>query len=81
MKRKREAFKEEVYNASMIRRARLAKINIREQFTRMMKLEEREGEFRGVQEEALKSIQAGDSPVVAVMPTGTRKSVLFMVPA
>ncbi|KAI1589201.1 RecQ Superfamily II DNA helicase, partial [Pyrenophora tritici-repentis] len=37
--------------------------------------------FRGVQEAAIKAITAGESPVVAVMPTGAGKSLLFMLPA
>jgi superfamily II DNA helicase RecQ len=34
-----------------------------------------------VQEEAMAAIVAGESPVVAVMPTGGRKSLLFILPA
>lgn len=41
----------------------------------------KEAVFRSVQEEAVTAIQAGISPVVAVMPTGAGKSVLFMLPA
>ncbi|KAF7174655.1 hypothetical protein CNMCM6106_000807 [Aspergillus hiratsukae] len=37
--------------------------------------------FRGVQDPAIRAIQRGESPVVAVMPTGGGKSMLFMVPA
>ncbi|MCN0155273.1 RecQ family DEAD/DEAH box helicase [Salinispora arenicola] len=37
--------------------------------------------FRGVQQPAMQAIQDGASPVVAVMPTGGGKSVLFMLPA
>jgi superfamily II DNA helicase RecQ len=37
--------------------------------------------FRGVQDPAMRAIQRGESPVVAVMPTGGGKSMLFMVPA
>jgi superfamily II DNA helicase RecQ len=44
----------------------------------MMKLDEEGAQFRGVQEQAIKAIQARASPVVAVMPTETGKSVLFM---
>lgn len=36
--------------------------------------------FRGVQKEAIEGIIAGESPVVAVMPTGAGKSLLFMLP-
>jgi superfamily II DNA helicase RecQ len=34
-----------------------------------------------VQKEAIDAIVAGKSPVVAVMPTGAGKSLLFMLPA
>jgi hypothetical protein len=40
-----------------------------------------EAEFRGVQREAINAITAGESPVVAVMPTSGGKSLLFMLPA
>jgi len=38
-------------------------------------------QFRGVQAAAIQAIQQGHSPVVAVMPTGSGKSILFMLPA
>jgi superfamily II DNA/RNA helicase len=41
----------------------------------------REAKLRGVQEPALTAILHGASPVVAIMPTGGGKSVLFMLPA
>jgi superfamily II DNA helicase RecQ len=37
--------------------------------------------FRSVQKEAVAAIVAGESPMVAVMPTGEGKSLLFMLPA
>ena len=37
--------------------------------------------FRGTQEPAIEAIKAGVSPIVAVMPTGAGKSLLFMLPA
>lgn len=40
-----------------------------------------EMQFRGVQQPAMQAIQDGASPVVAVMPTGGGKSMLFMLPA
>jgi superfamily II DNA helicase RecQ len=48
------------------------------QLKRMM---DDKAEFRGVQEAAIEAITAGESPVVAVMPTGAVKSLLFMLPA
>lgn len=38
-------------------------------------------QFQGVQDPAMRAIQRGESPVVAVMPTGGGKSMLFIVPA
>jgi superfamily II DNA helicase RecQ len=38
-------------------------------------------QFRGVQGAAIDAIQRGDSRVVAGMPTGGGKSMLFMLPA
>ena len=40
-----------------------------------------EARFRGIQQEAIAAIQAGVSPIVAVMGTGGGKSLLFMLPA
>lgn len=40
-----------------------------------------QAQFRGMQRPALEAIQQGRSPVVAVMPTGGGKSLLFMLPA
>jgi superfamily II DNA helicase RecQ len=37
--------------------------------------------FRSVQKEAVVAIVAGESPVVAVMPTEREKSLLFILPA
>jgi hypothetical protein len=38
-------------------------------------------QFRGEQRPSVEAVQAGHSPVVAVMPTGSGKSMLFMLPA
>jgi superfamily II DNA helicase RecQ len=37
--------------------------------------------IRSVQGDAMRAIQQGESPIVVVMPTGSGKSVLFMLPA
>lgn len=37
--------------------------------------------LRGQQGPVLQAIKHGESPVVAVMPTGSGKSILFMLPA
>jgi superfamily II DNA helicase RecQ len=49
---------------------------IMQQMTRQASMQ-----FRGVQAWAMAAIQRGQSPVVAIMPTGGRKSMLFMLPA
>jgi superfamily II DNA helicase RecQ len=56
----------------------LRKMDTAAQLQRMMG---KEAEFRGVQKEAIEAIVAGNSHVVAVMPTGAGKSMLFMLPA
>lgn len=38
-------------------------------------------QFRGIQEEAIRSIQFGLNNIVVIMPTGSGKSLLFMLPA
>jgi superfamily II DNA helicase RecQ len=37
--------------------------------------------MRSAQSEAMQAIQRGESPIVVVMPTGSGKSMLFMLPA
>jgi hypothetical protein len=77
-KRKRAPFESEADKARIDRWQRLRKIDGSKQLKRMM---DNSAEFRGVQEAAIKAITAGESPVVAVMPTGGGKSLLFMLPA
>ena len=77
-KRKRCPFEDDADEERFSRRARLKRMDAAEQLRRMMG----DGvEFRSKQEEAMKAIQAGESPVVTVMPTGEGKSILFMLPA
>jgi superfamily II DNA helicase RecQ len=57
---------------------RLRKMDTAAQLQRMMG---KAAEFRGVQKEAINAIVAGESYVVAVMPTRAGKSMLFMLPA
>ena len=57
---------------------RVRRMDVYEQLERMM------GpgiQFRGIQEEAIRSIMSGQSPILAVMGTGGGKSLLFMLPA
>jgi superfamily II DNA helicase RecQ len=77
-KRKRAPFENEADEARMDRCGRLRKMDTTAQLKRMMS---KTAEFRGVQQEAIDAIVAGESPVVAVMPTGGGKSLLFMLPA
>jgi superfamily II DNA helicase RecQ len=77
-KRKRAPFESEADEARIDRWQRLRKIDSSKQLKRIMGVK---AEFRGVQKEAIKAITAGQSPVVAVMPTGGGKSLLFMLPA
>ena len=77
-KRKRAPFESEADEARIDRWQRLRKMDSGKQLKRMMGSE---AEFRGVQRQAINAIIAGESPVVAVMPTGGGKSLLFMLPA
>jgi hypothetical protein len=78
-KRKRAPFEMEAEEGRMARRFRLSEAKVAEALQRMMGNEQMA--FRGVQEPAMRAIQAGESPVVVVMPTGGGKSMLFMLPA
>jgi superfamily II DNA helicase RecQ len=77
-KRKRAPFESEADDARMERLERLRKMDPAAQLQRM---KGKKAKFRGVQKESIKAIIAGESPVVAVMPTGAGKSMLFMLPA
>lgn len=77
-KRKRAPFENEADEARLERRERLAKMDLVAQFKR---LKGNKAKFRGVQKKAIEAIVAGESPVVAVMPTGAGKSMLFMLPS
>jgi superfamily II DNA helicase RecQ len=57
---------------------RIRKINVVEQLERIVGPG---AKFRGVQEETIKAIMVGKSPILAVMGTGGGKSLLFMLPA
>ena len=77
-KRKRAPFESEADEARIDRWGRLRKMDTAAQLQRIMG---KAAEFRGVQKEAIDAIVAGKSHVVAVMPTGAGKSMLFMLPA
>jgi superfamily II DNA helicase RecQ len=74
LKRKRAPFESEADEARIDRWQRLRKMDSSKQLKRMIG---DKAEFRGVQKAAIEAI----SPVVAVMPTGAGKSLLFMLPA
>ncbi|KAK3046026.1 hypothetical protein LTR09_012463 [Extremus antarcticus] len=78
LKRKRCPFEDDAHDERMERRVRLQRMNTYAELQRMM---QREVSFRSAQAEAMQAVQRGDSPIVAVMPTGAGKSVLFMLPA
>jgi superfamily II DNA helicase RecQ len=71
-------FESEADEARIDRWGRLRKMDRAAQLQRMMG---KAAKFRGVQKEAIDAIVAGKSHVVAVMPTGAGKSMLFMLPA
>ncbi|KAK7178083.1 hypothetical protein PSPO01_15863 [Paraphaeosphaeria sporulosa] len=77
-KRKRAPFESEADEARIDRWRRLRTMDAAEQLQRMAG---KTATFRSVQKEAIEAIVGGESPVVAVMPTGAGKSMLFMLPA
>jgi superfamily II DNA helicase RecQ len=77
-KRKRISFKKKYKEARINRCKRLRAINIHDALKQVMK---EQTEFRGVQKAVIRAIMIGESPVVAVIETGERKSLLFMLPA
>lgn len=77
-KRKRAPFESEAEEGRINRWDRLRKMDTKAHLKGMMG---DKAAFRGVQKEAIKAIIAGESPVVAVMPTGAGKNLLFMLPA
>ena len=77
-KRKRAPYEDEADEARVDRWMRMRKMDTATQLQRMMG---ETAQFRGLQKEAIEAIVAGESPIVAVMPTGAGKSMLFMLPA
>src|SRR6186713_1535079 len=78
LKRKRLPFEEEAEEIRFARRKRLRAVNAEKEMKQMMG---EKAEFRGIQEQAVKTIMRGESPVVVVMGTGGGKSLMFMLPA
>jgi late competence protein required for DNA uptake (superfamily II DNA/RNA helicase) len=78
-KRKRSPWEDEAEESRVYRRHRLNTMDMTSALQQMTG--QATIQFRGVQAPALRAIQDGESPVVAVMPTGGGKSMLFMLPA
>jgi hypothetical protein len=78
LKRKRCPFEDEAEEARTERQVALRRMDAVAEFQWMMR---KKVTMRSVQGEAMHAIQQGESPIVVVMPTGSGKSVLFMLPA
>lgn len=77
-KRKREAFESAREEARFERLRRLQQANTSGQLQQMMG---RGTEFRGQQSSVIRSIIAGDTPIIQITSTGGGKSLSFMLPA
>lgn len=78
LKRKRCPFETDADESRTERQVKLRQMDAQAELQWMMR---GEVSFRSVQGEAIQAIQRGASPIVVVMPTGSGKSVLFMLPA
>ena len=78
-KRKRAGWEEEVDDGRRERWKRIKELDLDRELKRMMGTED--AQFRGHQKEIIDAIVRGESRVLAVMPTGGGKSLLFMLPA
>lgn len=78
-KQKPNPWEVEAAEARIQRRYELHQTDMAEAFQHMMGRSEMA--LRGQQGPVLQAIKHGESPIVAVMPTGGGKSVLFMLPA
>src|SRR6266536_867970 len=77
-KRKRQVYEEEMQDAQMARWKRLRGVDIHAELEKMLGSEAR---FRGLQEPVLEAIMKHQSPILGVMATGVRKTLLFQLPA
>ncbi|KAI6787196.1 hypothetical protein KC361_g9560 [Hortaea werneckii] len=78
LKRKRSPFEREAEEARTRRQLALRHMDANADLSWMMR---KEVVMRSAQGEAMQAVQQGESPVVVVMPTGSGKSMLFMLPA
>ncbi|KAF4156536.1 hypothetical protein CNMCM6936_006436 [Aspergillus lentulus] len=78
-KRKQAPWEDEAEVSRMERRHQLATMDLEVAAQRMTRRPDIQ--FQGVQDPAMRAIQRGESPMVAVMPTSRGKSMLFIVPA
>ena len=60
---------------------RLERLSTMDTVAQLRRIKGNKARFRGSQKKAIEAIAAGHSPIVAVMPTGAGKSMLFMLPA
>jgi superfamily II DNA helicase RecQ len=77
-KRKVDVFESVREEARFRRFARLQRVDIQGQLKQMMGPE---AQFRGMQEEVIRAIVRGESPIIQVAGTGEGKSMSFMLPA
>ena len=78
-KRKRTGWEDDAEEGRRERWKRIKEMDLDRELKRMMGTEE--ARFRGHQKEIIEAIVQGESRVLAVMPTGGGKSLLFMLPA
>lgn len=67
--------------AEEARLERLERLSSMDTVAQLKRIKGNKANFRGSQRRAIDAIIAGQSPIVAVMPTGAGKSMLFMLPA
>ncbi|KAI6957743.1 hypothetical protein KC332_g17517 [Hortaea werneckii] len=78
LKRKRSPFEREAEEARTRRQLALRHMDANADLSWMMR---KEVVMRSAQGEAMQAVQQGENSVVVVMPTGSGKSILFMLPA
>ena len=78
-KRREIGWKEEAEQGRRKRYRRLRTMDMDNELRQMMG--NREVEFRGIQKQVMEAIVSGQERIIAIMPTGGGKSLLFMLPA